>query len=206
VSEIAFKLSFNIASNSQRKIEMKMFTSLPLYIVTALFAIGCVAALPSVPQQDPGVLENIEKTVGEPCPHGWTRFDNYCYLVSSSSKTWSQAQAYCKSLGGGLVKINSAEENEFVLNLVTETAPSLKQVWIGLKWSSTAFYWYDHSVPVYTNWAPNEPSGNAREPCGHMWMDGHSYNLPIRAAGYWNDLTCGVHSSLPNGIVCERLP
>ena len=104
------------------------------------------------------------------------------------------------------MKINSAEENEFVLNLVTETAPSLKQVWIGLKWSSTAFYWYDHSVPVYTNWAPNEPSGNAREPCGHMWMDGHSYALPVRAAGYWNDLTCGVHSSLPNGIVCERLP
>ena len=143
---------------------------------------------------------------GKPCPNGWTRFDNYCYLVSSSIKTWDQAQAYCKSLGGRLVKINSAEENEFVLNLVTQKAPSLKQVWIGLKWSSTAFYWQDHSVPVYTNWAPKEPNGKAREPCGQMWMDGHSYLLPSKAAGYWNDIACHVISSVPNGIVCERLP
>jgi len=128
-----FKLSFKIVSNSQRKIKM-MFTSLPLYIVTALFAIGCVAgivipifdltvinrhfirsnwgisrcvacllpcnrplfqvviqffpfsgflsALPSVPQQDPGVLENIEETVGK-LSH-W----NFCQ-PSVSSKLWS---------------------------------------------------------------------------------------------------------------------
>jgi len=109
-------------------------------------------------------------------------------------------------LGGGLVKINSAEENEFVLNLVTRKAPSLKQVWIGLKWSSNNFYWYDHSVPVYTSWAPGQPSGNFREACGQMWMNGHSNALPARAAGYWNNYPCRVDSSLPNGIVCERLP
>jgi len=104
------------------------------------------------------------------------------------------------------VKINSAEENEFVLNLVTKKAPSLKQVWIGLKWSSKDFYWHDHSVPVYTNWAPNEPNGKAKEPCGMMWLSGHSNALPIRAAGYWNDTLCRVVSGFHNGIVCERLP
>jgi len=104
------------------------------------------------------------------------------------------------------VKINSAEENEFVLNLVTKKAPSLKQVWIGLKWFSNKFYWYDHSVPVYTRWAPHEPNGNAREPCGQMWMDGHLSLLPLTAAGYWNDSPCQVTSGAPNGIVCERLP
>ena len=105
---------------------------------------------------------------GEPCPDGWTRFDDYCYLVSSSIKTWDQAQEYCESLGAGLVKINSAEENEFVLDLVTQKAPSLEQVWIGLKWSTNNFYWYDNSVPVYTNWAPHEPNGKANESCGQM--------------------------------------
>ena len=104
------------------------------------------------------------------------------------------------------MKINSAEENEFVLNLVTQKAPSLKQVWIGLKWSTNNFYWHDHSVPVYTNWAPGEPNGKGREPCGHMRMDGHSDRLPNRAAGYWNDTSCHVISSVSNGIVCERLP
>ena len=46
------------------------------------------------------------------------QFKSYCYFVSSSIKTWHQAQAYCKGLGGELVKINSDEENEFVLKLV----------------------------------------------------------------------------------------
>ena len=144
---------------------------------------------------------------GKPCPNDWTRFDNYCYLVSSSIKTWDQAQAYCASLGGGLVKINSAEENEFVLNLAMKKAPSLKQVWIGLKcFSDGNFYWRDHSVPVYTNWAPHEPNNVANEEeCGQMWLGEHS-TLPGRAAGYWNDISCRVMPSLPNGIVCERLP
>ena len=151
-------------------------------------------------------FSTFNSSLGEPCPHGWTRFDNYCYLVSSSIKTWDQAQAYCKSLGAGLVKINSAEENEFVLNLATKKAPSLKQFWIGLKWYSHDFYWYDHSALVYKNWAPHEPNGKAGEPCGQIWMDGHLSLLPLRAAGYWNDIPCHVISSLPNGIICERLP
>jgi len=45
------------------------------------------------------------------------------------------------------VKINSPEENEFVLKLVRQQAKSIKQVCIGLNWDSIAFYWYDHSVP-----------------------------------------------------------
>jgi len=183
---------------------MKKSLAIFMYIVTTPFAIGSVSALPSTTKQDPGILENIEETLGEPCPQGWTRFDNYCYLVSSSTKTWDQAQAYCKSLGGGLVKINSAEENEFVLNLATRKAPSVKQVWIGLHWYSRDYYWYDHSALVYKNWAPHEPNGKAKEPCVLMWLDGHSYLLPFRAAGYWNDTQCQVISS--NGIVCERLP
>ena len=133
-------------------------------------------------------------------------FKSYCYLVSSSFKTWNQAKVYCKRLGGSLVKINSAEENEFVLNLVNKRAPSVKQVWIGLKWNPSVnnFLWSDYSVPVYKNWAPHEPNGNAAEPCGHMWT-GHRSSL-FRASGYWNDLSCGALSSLPCGLVCKRLP
>ncbi|KAJ7380708.1 carbohydrate binding [Desmophyllum pertusum] len=57
------------------------------------------------------------------CSSGWTRFDDYCYLVSGSIKTWLQAREYCHGLSGDLVKINSADENEFVLNLVRKQAP-----------------------------------------------------------------------------------
>ena len=104
------------------------------------------------------------------------------------------------------MKINSAEENEFVLALARKKSPSRKQVWIGLKWESSTkqFLWSDYSFPVYKNWNPHEPNGNAGEPCGHMWT-GHTTVLSYRASGYWNDLSCGVHPHLPCGLVCKRL-
>ena len=133
------------------------------------------------------------------------RFNGYCYLVSNSIQTWQHAQTYCKGLGGNLVKINSQEENEFVLNLVNKLAPSLKQIWIGLEWDSQlkAFVWYDHSVPTFTKWSPNEPNGNGVEPCSNMWT-GHA-GWSLRASGDWNDLICW-HPGLPCGLVCKRLP
>ena len=140
------------------------------------------------------------------CPFNWNTFNGYCYLASSSVKTWHQAQAYCRSLRGELVKITSAEENSFVLALARQKAPSRKQIWIGLQWDTRIrkFMWSDDSVPVYKSWAPGEPNGNAREPCGNMWT-GHA-GLLIRASGYWNDIPCRVHSSLPCGFVCKRVP
>ena len=149
--------------------------------------------------------ENFTPFSGVPCPQGWVRFNGYCYLVSSSIKTWQHAQAYCKGLGGNLVKINSKEENEFVLNLVNKLAPSLKQIWIGLLWDSRlkAFVWYDHSVPTFIKWSPHEPNGNSLEPCSNMWT-GHA-GSSVRASGDWNDIECRIHG-LPCGLVCKRLP
>ena len=91
------------------------------------------------------------------------------------------------------------------LNLVNKLAPSLKQIWIGLEWDSRlkTFVWCDHSVPTFTKWAPNEPSGKAREPYGHM-RTGHEGSSG-KASGDWNDLTCW-HTGLPCGLVCKRLP
>ncbi|CAH3179758.1 unnamed protein product, partial [Porites lobata] len=132
-------------------------------------------------------LQDIERILGVPCPQGWVRFKGYCYFVSSSIKTWQNAQMHCIELGGNLVKINSKEENEFVLNLVNKLAPSLKQIWIGLKWDShvKAYVWFDHSVPTFTKWSSNEPNSNGMEPCGNMWT-GHAGDY-FRASGDWND-------------------
>ena len=132
--------------------------------------------------------------------------NDYCYLVSTSVKSWSQARAYCHSLDADLVKINSAQENEFVLKLVRKEDRTPKQVWLGLRWYSTNFNWYDNSVPVYSNWAPGEPNGKAREPCVHMYTAQPDNKLPGRASGYWNDIPCHVLSGWPNGIVCKKLP
>ena len=134
------------------------------------------------------------------------QFKSYCYFVSSSIKTWHQAQAYCKGLGGELVKINSDEENEFVLKLVHKRAPSVSMIWIGLQWNARVrgFIWSDLSIPKYRNWAPWEPNGNAREPCGNMWT-GNTTVLPTHAPGYWNDRICQLMPRFPCGLVCKSL-
>ncbi|XP_027055980.1 CD209 antigen-like protein D [Pocillopora damicornis] len=185
---------------------MKVLAALLLLSVALCFTTSA-SALPRSSKQDPrGILENIENAFGNPCPNSWTRFNNYCYLVSTTSTySWSQAQAHCRSLSADLVKINSVEENEFVLSLVRKLAPSLKQIWIGLKWNTNGFYWIDLSVPVYKNWAPQHPNGNANEPCVQMWIN-NGQHLPKYASGYWNDIDCHYRSDFPNGIVCKKLP
>ncbi|CAH3165946.1 unnamed protein product, partial [Porites evermanni] len=171
---------------------MKLFSAI-LAIYLALLCATDLVQTSSVLKRsvvnDPTLakLQDIERILGVPCPLGWVRFNGYCYLVNSSIQTWQNAQMYCKELGGNLVKINSKEENEFVLNLVNKLAPLLKQIWIGLEWDSRlkAFVWYDHSVPTFTKWAPNEPNGNGVEPCSNMWT-GHEGSF-TRASGDWND-------------------
>ena len=128
--------------------------------------------------------------------------------MSSSSKSWSDALTYCRSLGGELVKINSEEENEFVLNLVRDQAASVEQVWIGMSWDTIAqdYFWSDGSVPVYENWANGEPNGFSFEPCTQMYTArANSLNLPNRASGRWNDIPCPADFKHPSGIVCKKL-
>ena len=151
------------------------------------------------------LIERISVSFPGDCPWGWTQFGPYCYRVYDQIKTQPDAKQWCSSKGADLVKINSAEENEFVLQLVIQKAPSLKQVWIGLEWNTNAFYWSDLSVPVYTSWAQGEPNGPNGQ-CGHMYVGGYPNELPGRASGSWNDMPCPGRQDYPNGIVCKRLP
>ncbi|XP_068745159.1 perlucin-like protein [Montipora capricornis] len=153
---------------------------------------------------DAKLVEMFKQTFGAQCPSGWERFGRYCYLVSGYTGTRDQARSYCRARGGDLVKINSAEENEFVLNLIQQRQPSLGEFWIDLKWYSSVkqFLWNDNSVPVYKNWAPHEPNGKVNEPCVIMW---NGQNVSLRPSGTWNDRSC-TNNPRHCGSVCKRLP
>lgn len=136
----------------------------------------------------------------DPCPSSWFQFEDYRYLAKDSIVSWYTAQDYCLSQGGNLVKINNIGENEFVLQLVRQEAPSVKHVWIGLGFNTEAdeWTWIDTSHPFFTYWSPGEPNGFEHEPCGEMYVD-NAAELPVN--GYWNDLTCNN----TNAIVCKKL-
>ena len=137
-------------------------------------------------------------------------YDGYYYYASDTVKTWQEARDYCLEMNADLVKITSQEENDFVLALARRDAPSVEQVWIGFFWhtKSADFWWSDLSVPVYKNWAPHEPNGNASEPCGMMLTGKKTDQRPETASGYWNDLKCSKDQAYQNwecGFVCKKL-
>ena len=120
----------------------------------------------------------------------------------TAAKSWENAKRDCENAGAALVKINGAEENNFVLDLSKQKTSGM--VWIGLKWyTGDDFYWYDYSAPNdYTNWAPDQPNGGANEQCVSMYTAPRRANLPIAAPGYWNDIDC--YDQL--AYVCKKLP
>ncbi|XP_068672430.1 perlucin-like protein [Montipora foliosa] len=154
------------------------------------------------------------------CPEGWVFFDGFCYYARDTVKTFQEAQDYCSEMNADLAKITSQQENDFVLALARRDAPAAEQVWIGLFWHKTGgdfwwsdktggdFWWSDLSVPVYKNWAPGEPNGNADEPCGMMFTRKKTDQRRHTASGYWNDLKCSRDQAYQNwecGFVCKKL-
>jgi len=77
------------------------------------------------------------------------------YLLSNAA-TWKEAQAQAVSLGGNLVTVNDAAENQFLVN----TFGGTEGLWIGLTDEVTegTFKWANGEAVTYTNWAPGEPN------------------------------------------------
>ena len=100
--------------------------------------------------------------------------------------------SFCRSKGADLIKISSAEENQFVQR-------SGSNFWLGLHRDASnidVFKWNDGSALTetsFSNWGPAEPSNHGNnEQCVH-----------IRDVGWgfvWNDKYC---NSLLN-LSCEK--
>jgi len=90
-----------------------------------------------------------------------TRSFNYNgsqYQLTNGAKTWKQAQAEAKRLGGNLVIINnSAEENQIKQNF-----GSKRKLWIGLtdRRQEGNFLWSNGQALNYLNWSQGQPNQN----------------------------------------------
>ena len=68
-------------------------------------------------------------------------------------------------------------------------------IWLGLFRGafSAEFAWSDHSISVYTAWAPKQPNApNAQKTCVVV-------NSSNSNAGLWDDIDCGAR----NGFICK---
>ncbi|KAK7933318.1 hypothetical protein WMY93_004214 [Mugilogobius chulae] len=65
------------------------------------------------------------------CAEGWTKFGSRCFKLINEKITWFDAEKSCHSLGANLASIHSAEENDFITDLIKTATGSDPSTWIG---------------------------------------------------------------------------
>ncbi|MCO5797284.1 MAG: hypothetical protein HEQ29_11045 [Dolichospermum sp. LBC05a] len=97
------------------------------------------------------------------------------YLLSNAG-TWKEAQAQAVSLGGNLVTVNDAAENQFLVN----TFGGTEGLWIGLTDEVTegTFKWANGEAVTYTNWSPGNPDNSGNQ--DYAWIN-------FQNPGKWDD-------------------
>jgi Ca2+-binding RTX toxin-like protein len=104
-------------------------------------------------------------------------YNGSTYLLTNFG-TWEQAQAQAQSLGGNLVTINTAAEQ----NWLVSTFGGTEQLWIGLtdKVIEGQFKWASNEISTYINWFPGQPDNGGPQGEDYVVMN-------FGAAGKWND-------------------
>jgi cysteine-rich repeat protein len=129
------------------------------------------------------------------CVGSEAQFGLNCYADVTSTATRAAAHAACtSSLGGHLVTIESAAENNFVW-LEAMSFFSTSPRWIDLSDQATegTFVWSTGEPLTYTNWASGEPNNSSgNEDCVEFRYGDNE----------WNDANCG--NARP--FICEYEP
>ncbi|MEO1622807.1 MAG: LamG-like jellyroll fold domain-containing protein, partial [Cyanobacteria bacterium J06632_3] len=99
------------------------------------------------------------------------------YLLTDPAMSWIEAQAYAESLGGNLVTINNAEEEEWL----QDTFGISQGFWIGFTDQAVEgeWQWISGETVTYTNWNPGQPNNSGGDqdyarmnhPTNNLWDD-----------------------------------
>ena len=111
------------------------------------------------------------------------------YLLSPT--TWTASEAEAITLGGHLVTINNAAENQFIVDTFILNGHVSDPLWIGFSDQMTegAFVWASGQAVGYTNWQPFEPNDYEGEDYSAInWHFGMGESTDH---GVWNDTPDG---------------
>ena len=92
--------------------------------------------------------------------------------------TWQEAEANANKLGGHLVTISDAEENQWLLENLN---PNNENIWIGINRNiDGTFEWSSGDEVTFTDWAPGEPNtatyGKFWSRYNGKWDDASNYD------------------------------
>jgi len=109
-----------------------------------------------------------------------THPDTGTRYVAYAAATWAAAEATAVQLGGHLVSIQDAEENEWVRANVANFGGVDRRLWIGFSDVQVEgqFAWTDGASTNYTNWNPGEPNNSGGT---------EDFTELLGSNGRWND-------------------
>ena len=105
-------------------------------------------------------------------------FGGHTYYYVNRKSTWYEAKYFSEKMGGHLVTITSAAENNFLSSFVGD-----QTVWIGLtdEASEGTWKWVNGEGFSYSNWCSGEPNNSSNE------SDQSENYAGLWAGGTWND-------------------
>jgi len=90
------------------------------------------------------------------CPDGWKDFEDSCYLLVKTPKSFRAAEEDCKRKNSSILVINSKEEERFIKNNVVGKLPKDTKVWLGLRLTFTDIDYYGRRKVVWKLLDSNE--------------------------------------------------
>ncbi|KAI4875619.1 hypothetical protein NFI96_008201 [Prochilodus magdalenae] len=118
------------------------------------------------------------------CYNGPSSTSVHQYHFINESKTWTEAQRYCRGLYNDLATIDNMEEMDMIINTVNGSYSGL--AWIGLyddldswRWSLNNGSFYMEGERDYRAWKQEPNNGGGKELCVYM-----------SSSGTWFDVSC----------------
>ncbi|XP_030266566.1 C-type lectin domain family 4 member E-like isoform X2 [Sparus aurata] len=160
--------------------------------------------LQKLTDENAAMRKNITADTCHKCQEGWEQNGPQCYYFSTDELTWEQARERCRRDGADLVKIESEDEQSFLIQKVKDKmVEDEDKFWIGLTDSVTegTWLWTDGSPlnKSLTFWARGQPDNwkgeNADgEDCVRM---AEISRLGLKG---WFDKSC----TAPQKRICEK--
>ena len=123
---------------------------------------------------------------------------HYYYLFDNGKDNWSEAQNYCKSIGGDLVVVNDEYENAFLYEYMQSLGYGYAFIGYSDEESEGRWYWVSGKSSSYTDWGVND-DGEPEPNSDSRWENFAQLDVDM-IAGTWNDSKFGYNT---RAYICE---
>ena len=129
---------------------------------------------------DPGGKAGVAKGRPRHVPADAVAFGGHWYKKFMDTRVfWIDAAKKCRAVGGHLVTIQSAREQQFLEKFTAAGKAGAANYWIGLRHDGKRWAWVDGTAPSFLAWhpAPTVP--------GQLLSKGHTVCFQSRKSGKW---------------------